>query len=223
MGLLIPSQTKLSCLQVKIADSSAEILECKNLIAESYYQAFGISLSDRSFNLKQKVELYPHYYLMGIIKDELVATIGLYLYNINSQHYTNVTDKKIELALEKEGLAGIISAKNKRELSKFAVKKEWRNKGIAKPFIGLSHSKHFIHLIGDGSHILVNSAISPTFKILNSLGIKSRRLEVVPANRIYKNYRKNQQMETRLTIPYFDIPSNWYNFKLPGYYSIASN
>lgn len=222
MTLSILTKTKSYCLQVKIANNSAEILECQNLIAETYYENFGISLSDRSFNVKQKVELYPHYYLMGTIDDRLVATVGLYLYNINSQQYTNVTDNKIESALKKEGLAGAVSAKNKRELSKFVIKKEWRNKGIARPFIGVAHCKNFIHLIGDGSHILVNSALSPTFKILDSLGIKSRPIEIVPARKIYQNYRKKQQMETRVTIPYFDIPSKWYNFKLPGNYEIAA-
>ena len=54
MSLLVMTETKSYCLQVRVADNSAEILECQNLIAETYYEAFGISLSDRSFNLKEK-------------------------------------------------------------------------------------------------------------------------------------------------------------------------
>lgn len=219
---LVMTKTESYCLQVKVADSNAEIVECQSLIADIYYENFGISLCDRSFNPQEKVELYPHYYLMGIVKDELVATMGLYLYNINSQQYANVTDREIESALSKEGLDGIVSSKNKRELSKFLVKKEWRNKGLSKAFLGLAHSKDFIHLIGDGSHILVNTAFSPIFKVLDSIGIKSQLIKTIPANKVYPNYRSDRAMETRLTIPYFDIPSCWYNFKLPGEYTINS-
>lgn len=210
-------------LQVKVADSSADILECQSLIAESYQEEFGISLCDRSFNPKEKVELYPHYYLMGTIEDELVATMGLYLYNIQSQQYAYLTDREIESALNKEGLDAIVSSKNKRELSKFVVKKEWRNTGVSKAFLGLAHSKDFIHLIGDGSHILINTAFSPMFKVLDSIGIKSQAIKTTPANKIYPNYRSDRPLETRLTVPYFDIPSCWYNFNLPGQYPIETN
>lgn len=217
------TKTRSYSLQVKVAESNAEIVECQSLIADIYSENFGISLCDRSFKPQEKIELYPHYYLMGIVDDELVATIGLYLYNINSQQYARVTDREIESFLSKEGLDLIVSSKSKRELSKFVIKKEWRNKGLSKVFLGLAHSKDFIHSIGDGSHILVNTAFSPMFKVLDSIGIDSKLIKTIPANKVYPNYYSDRAMETRLTIPYFDIPSYWYHFNLPGEYKIELN
>ena len=220
MNSLVLTKTESYCLQVKVAETNAEILECQSLIADIYYETFGISLSDLSFNPKEKIELYPHYYLMGTIKDELVATMGLYLYNINSQQYGNLTDRQIDSFLDREALDTLVSSRNKRELNKFVIKKEWRNKGLSKAFLGLAHSKDFIHLIGDDSHILINTAFSPMFKVLESIGITSQLIKTIPANKVYSNYHRNRPMEIRLTIPYFDIPSYWYNFNLPGEYTI---
>ncbi|MGF1490775.1 MAG: hypothetical protein ACFBSE_27090 [Prochloraceae cyanobacterium] len=220
---LVITKTQSYSLQVKLAETNAEIVECQSLIADIYYENFGISLCDRSFKPQEKIELYPHYYLMGLVNEELVATIGLYLYNINSQQYARVTDREIESVLNKDGLDLIVSSKSKRELSKFVIKKEWRNKGLGKVFLGLAHSKDFIHSIGDGSHILVNTAFSPMFKVLDSIGIASKLIKTVPSNKVYPNYYSDRPMETRITIPYFDIPSCWYHFNLPGEYIIEVN
>lgn len=210
------------CLQLRIAKSHSEVLQCKSLVAEVYYKKLGITFSDSSFDAEAKIELYPHQYLMGLVDDELVATMGLYLHSTNPERYGKVTEEDIDRLLVEAGAANRYSGKYIRELSKFVVKDEWRNKGIGKILMGAAHSKDFIHMDEAQPHLLVACANSSIFKYFSdSLGIRTRSIKPVPFYKIHELYRSDHEpMESRLTIPELDIPEHWYNAKLPTEYEI---
>jgi hypothetical protein len=213
---------KSFCLDIQIAKTDSDILQCQSLISKIYYKNLGITFSNYTFNPESKIELYPHHYLMGLVNGELVACIGLYLHSTNPERYGKVTDEEIDKLLEESGASNRYSGKYKRELTKFVVKEEWRNQGIGKFFLGAAHSKYFIHMDEDKPHILVNCAIFSMFKrFWEPLEIRTRILKPVPIYKIHEFYRSNSNpMESRLTIPDIDIPPQWYHLKLPGKYEI---
>jgi hypothetical protein len=209
--------TKQFCIQFQIAQSEAEVRQCQSLISEVYYQKMGITFAESHFDPEAKIELYPHHYLMGIINGELVATMGLYLHSTNPERYGQVTEQDINRLLAEIGVAQQYSGKNIRELSKFVVKDNWRKQGIGKLLMGVAHCQDFIHFQEQQPHLLVTCANRSIFDFFSDcLGIRTRLLKPVPFFKIHEFYRSGQQpMESRLSIPELDIPSQWYRLKLP--------
>lgn len=212
------------CLQFKIAKSHFEFHQCQSLIAEIYYKKLGITFDESKFDPDAKIELYPHHYLTGLVNGELVATMGLYLHSTNPERYGKVNEQDIDKLLLQAGVANRYSGKYIRELSKFVVKEEWREKGIGKLLMGASHSKDFIHMDEDKPHLLVACANRSIFKYFSdSLGIHTRTIKSVPFYKIHELYRSaHDSMESRLTIPDIDIPAKWYHAKLPSEYELEN-
>ncbi|MBD2728885.1 GNAT family N-acetyltransferase [Nostoc sp. FACHB-892] len=214
--------TKLTC-KFKIAKSPLENHQCQSLISEIYYKKLGITFSESHYDIEAKIELYPHHYLMGLVNDELVACMGLYLHSTNPERYAKVTEEDIEQLLIPVGVANRYSGKNIRELSKFVVKDEWRNKGIGKLLMGVAHSKDFIHMNEEKPHLLVACANVSIFKYFSdALNIHTRIIKPVPFYKIHEFYRAGSEpMESRLIIPDIDIPAQWYQHSpIPGEYEI---
>ncbi len=210
------------CLQFKIAKSQDELSQCQSLISEVYYKKLGITFSEFQFNVEAKIELYPHHYLMGLVDDELIATMGLYLHSTNPERYGKVTAQDIDRLLVEAGVADRYSGKDIRELSKFVVKAEWQNKGIGKLLMGAAHSKDFIHMGEDKPNVLVSCANRSIFNYFSDfLGIQTRIIKPVPFYKIHEFYRsEHSPMESRLTIPDTDIPAKWYHAQLPREYEL---
>jgi GNAT superfamily N-acetyltransferase len=202
----------------QIAKTNYDVSQCRSLIAEVYYKKMGITFADDTFDIENKIELYPHHYLMGLVQGELVACIGLYLHSTNPERYGKVTDIEVDMLLKKAGVCRKYSGKYKRELTKFVVKEEWRNKGIGKRLLAAAHSKDFIHMNEEKPHVLINCATLSMFKhFWQPLGIGNRPIKPVPIYKIHEFYRHHQIMESRLTIPSLDIPARWYHFQIPGH------
>lgn len=213
---------KLMC-QFRVAESSVEIHQCQSLISEIYYKKMGITFSESGYDIEAKIELYPHHYLMGLVDDELVACMGLYLHSTNPERYGKVTEEEIDHLLIEVGAANRYSGKHIRELSKFVVKDEWRNKKIGKLLMGVAHSKDFIHINEKQPHLLVACANVSIFKYFSdALNIRTRIIKPVPFYKIHEFYRADSEpMESRLTIPDVDIPAQWYHYSpIPGEYEI---
>lgn len=226
MNSTVTDQNQLEkklCLQFKIAKSDSEVVQCQSLISEVYYQKLGITFSESSYDIESKIELYPHIYLMGLIDSELVATMGLYLHSTNPERYGKVTAQDIDKLVAEAGFANKYSGKYIRELSKFVVKPEWRKKGIGKLLMGVSHSKDFIHYKQEQPNLVVACANRSIYKYFaDSLSINTRIIKPVPFHKIHEFYRSGDEpMESRLIIPELDIPSQWYETKLPREYEIS--
>ncbi|NEP00061.1 MAG: hypothetical protein F6K58_15545 [Symploca sp. SIO2E9] len=227
MNLNLIAQNKVAqklSLQFKIAKSNFEVFKCQSLISEVYYKKLGITFSKSQFDPDAKIELYPHRYLMGLVDDKLVATMGLYLHSTNPERYGKVTGQDISRLLVEAGVANKYSEKDIRELSKFVVKDGWRNQGIGKLLMGIAHSQDFIHMDEDKPHLLVACANRSIFNYFSdSLGISTRPIKPVPFYKIHEFYRStHDSMESRLTIPDIDIPAKWYNAKLPREYELVN-
>lgn len=224
LELEVASDKSSMQLEFKLAESYSEIAECKSLIAHAYFDRFGIQFSNNNPDSTEKIELFPHRYLMGLVKDEVIAVMGLYLHSTNPERYANVTVQDIYKLLVEAGLESKYSGKNNRELSKFVVKDKWQNYGVGKYLIGVSHSKNFIHFDGNLDSLILSCANQSIYKkFIDPLGIQTRLIRAMPFNKILEWYfSENELMECRLTIPDIDIPPYWYNFKLPGKIQIAN-
>ncbi len=227
MALDLISQVNVAkkiLVQFKIACSNVEIRQCQALISEVYYKKLGITFSESVNDIDTKIELYPHNFLMGLVDDELVACMGLYLHSTNPERYGKVTEQDIDKLLVESGAANRYSGKYIRELSKFVVKDEWRNKGIGKLLMGVAHSKDFIHMDEEQPHLLVSCANVSIFKYFSDvLDIHTRTIKPVPFYKIHEFYRAEREpMESRLTIPDIDIPPQWYyHSPIPGEYEMS--
>ncbi|MBH8561555.1 GNAT family N-acetyltransferase [Nostoc sp. CENA67] len=206
----------------KIAESRSETRQCQSLVSEVYYKKLGISFSETEYDIEAKIELYPHHYLMGVVNDEIVACMGLYLHSTNPERYGKVTEQDIDQLLIEAGAANRYSGKHIRELSKFVVKDEWRKKGLGKLLMGAAHSRDFIHMNEEQPHLLVSCANTSIFQYFSdTLEIRTRTIKPVPFYKIHEFYRADREaMESRLTIPDIDIPAKWYNATIPGEYQL---
>lgn len=204
-------------VEFKLAKSSYEIAECKLLITQTYFDQFGIQFSDNNADPIKKIELFPHHYLMGLVEDEVIAVMGLYLHSTNPERYANVTVQDIQKLLVEAGAESRYSGENNRELSKFVVKDKWQRYGVGKHLIGISHSKDFIHFDGFQDSLVLSCANQPIYKkFTDPLGIQTRMIKAVPFHKILEFYFSGDElMECRLTIPDIDIPAHLYNLNLP--------
>ncbi|NEO80017.1 hypothetical protein [Moorena sp. SIO4G3] len=201
-----------------MAESREEILKCQSLISQIYFKQFGIRFSSTQPNPSNKIELLPHYYLMGIYNGELIATMGLYLHSTDLERYANVTAQDIEQILLEAQAIDRYSGENFRELTKFVIKEQWQGKGIGKLLMGVAHSQDFIHFDGKHENLVVSCGNASIFhNFPDYLNIKTRFIKYVPYNKLFKFYvSKTEPMECRLSIPDLDIPEEWYRFKIPG-------
>ncbi|HEY9799443.1 MAG TPA: hypothetical protein V6D25_03720 [Leptolyngbyaceae cyanobacterium] len=208
----------------KVAEAESEVLQCQSLIAQVYYKELGITFSN-TYNPEAKIELWPHHYLMGLVNDELVSTISLYVHSTNLKRYGGVTFEDIDSLLAEAEVTHKYSGNCIRELTKFVVKENWRKKGIGKLLMAVAHSKKFIQIKEDKPHLLcITSKVSTFNYFLAPIGIKTRLIKLIPAFKIHELYSNERDpMESRLIIPDLDIPKKWYNLKLPAEYQITSN
>ncbi|BBD70629.1 hypothetical protein NIES4072_69960 [Nostoc commune NIES-4072] len=208
----------------KVAETEAEVLQCQSLIAQVYYKELGITFSS-TYNPENKIELWPHHYLMGLVNDELVSTISLYIHSTNLERYGGVTSEDIDSLLAETEVPCKYSGNYIRELTKFVVKENWRKKGIGKLLMAVAHSKNFIQINEEKPHLIsITSKLSTFNYFLDPIGIKTRLIKLIPAFKIHELYSNERDpMQSRLIIPDIDIPKQWYNLKLPAEYQITSN
>jgi GNAT superfamily N-acetyltransferase len=212
-----------SQIQIKIAQTSAEINQCKSLISEIYYQKLGITFSDSISDAEAKIEVYPQYYLMALCSEILIGTIGLYTNGTNAERHGKVTEQDVNILLTEAKVINRYLGKYLRELTKFVVKDEWQNKGIGKVLLAAAHSQDFIHINEEKPHVLVSCATFSIFEYFaNALNIRTRRIKPMPFYKVHEHYRSHDNpLETRLSIPDIDIPKELYFAKLPFEYTSA--
>ena len=219
----IITSKKTANITIKLAQNNLEVKQCKNLIKQVYYQDFnGVTLSDTICDPAKRIELYPQYYLMGLVGDQLVAVLGLYTEGTNGERHGKVTPQEIAQLLQKAGVLHKYSGYQLREVTKFVVKKEWRGQGIGKIMFGAAHSQDFIQINESRPTLLVScSSVSIFNKFSDGIGIRSRTIKPMPYYEIHKHYSSAENpVETRLIIPELDIPEYCFNVSLPTKFSL---
>jgi hypothetical protein len=210
-------------LEVRIAQTRAEILSCQQLIAETYSREYEVVFSDDHYDLEAKIEPWPHRYVMGLVDGEHVAACGLYLRDTYVERFGQVSDSEIQALLDAGGAGGRFSASNKRELTKLVVARRFRGTGLGRHFLAAAHARGFLQLDADTPHLLVICARRSIWEHLHDrLGIRTRFIKPFPLYKIHELYRSaTDPMDSRLIIPDVDIPACWYDLALPAVLNLA--
>src|SRR5947208_16993368 len=96
-------------MEVRLARSHHDVVQCKELIAETYNDEYSVSFSDDAYDLDARIERWPHRYLMGIVAGDLVASVGLYLRDTYVESFGNVSDQEIDGLIREAGAAPCFS------------------------------------------------------------------------------------------------------------------
>jgi hypothetical protein len=211
-------------MRLQIARTRSEALQCQHLIAEVYNRAYEVVFSDDSYDLEAKVEPWPHRYLMGLVKDELVATVGLYTHETYVERFGNVSNAEINALICAAGAAPRFSAATKREITKLAVRLECRGRGYGRFVLACANSRFFLQ---DGRPaeepaVLVSCGKRSIWEELwHAAGIHTRPIKAFPRYKVHELYCSPQDpMDSRLVLPEVDIPKRWYDRQLPGDYEV---
>lgn len=205
-------------VRVSVATRRAEVLRCQYFIAESYNQHYAIMFSEDVFDLEARIEPYPHRYIMATVEGELVAAMGLYIRETYVERYAGVTDEEIAAELERSGVADQHQGAVKRELTKLVVKDGWHGRGLARLLHDVGHARAFVEADAEGPVlVMVCARLSVYQSLFAPRGvIGSRFLAPFPRYPIHSVYRSEADpMETRMTIPALDVPTELRELSLP--------
>jgi len=210
-----------TCLEIRLARRSAEMVACQYLIKETYGRHYNIVFSKTHIDLNLKIEPYPHHYAMGLVDGELVACAGMYTKNTYVERYGDVGDADIARTLTEAGMPERISWP-RREYTKLVVRDGWGGRGIGRFFFAATHSKDFICPGEDKPPLLLACAKLSVFRNLyDASNLRARVIKPFPHYKVHELYRsEDDPMESRLLLPDVDIDPQWYNLSLPGTFEL---
>jgi GNAT superfamily N-acetyltransferase len=207
-------------LLLRRAESRADVLRCRQLIAEVYNRDYEVVFSEDHYDLAAKIEPWPHRFLMALHGGELIAACGLYTHNTYVERFGQISDEDL-WRMVREADVTACDVRQRREFTKMSVRHEWRGRGIATWLTGAGHSKQFTEVDSDGAVMVFCAKMSIINNIFHRAGLNTRRIKEFPFYKVHELYRSpDDPMESRLIIPAVDIPERWYLLNLPGEYEI---
>jgi hypothetical protein len=211
-------------MALRLARTRADVLACQYLVAEVYNKEYEVVFSDDRYDLDAKIEPWPHRYIMGTVRGELVATAGLYLENTYVERFGDVSDQEIQQIIDAAGGAPRFGAARKREITKVSVRRDRRGVGYGRFLLGCAHSRYFLQSATPPEKpvVLVCCAKRSIWEGLwHRAGIGTRRIKEFPFYRAHELYRSAEDpMDSRVIVPEIDIPARWYDRPLPGEYEV---
>lgn len=201
------------------AESSADILRCRQLIAEVYNRDYEVVFSEDHYDLAAKIEPWPHRFLMALHGQELVAACGLYTHNTYVERFGQVSEGELRSMLREADAT--CDLHQRREFTKMSVRHGQRGQGIGAWLTGAAHSRHFTEVDQDQAVMVFCAKLSIINNIFHRVGLRTRRIKEFPFYKVHELYRSpDDPMESRLIIPALDIPERWYQLQFPGEYEI---
>jgi GNAT superfamily N-acetyltransferase len=208
-------------LLLRCAESAADVLRCRRLIAEVYNRDYEVVFSEDHFDLAAKVEPWPHRFLMALHAEDLVAACGIYTHNTYVGRFGQISENDLRRTVAEADAAGLCDLMRHRELTKLSVRHEWRGRDIAPWLLGAAHSRHFTEVDRDNAVMVFCAKLSIIENLYNRAGLRTRRIKEFPFYKVHELYHSAEDpMESRLMIPALDIPQRWYELALPGEYAI---
>jgi len=211
-------------MALRVARTRGDVLQCQYLIAEVYNKEYEVVFSDDSYDLDAKVEPWPHRYLMGLVDDQLVCCMGLYVRQTYVERFGNVSDEEIDALIRESGGSPRFAAARKREITKLSVRPDQRGHGYGGFMLGASMARDFLQVDGvpDEPHILVACSKRSLWDVLwHPAGIRTRVIKPFPIYKVHERYSSPQDpMDSRLVVPELDIPPRWYDRPIPGEYEV---
>ncbi|HEX2574365.1 MAG TPA: hypothetical protein VH877_32755 [Polyangia bacterium] len=205
-------------MQVRMADGPSDIKACQQLIAEVYGRYYGVTFSYDRVDPDACIESYPDRYLVGLVNGEIVAVTGLYVEQTYIERFGGVTNAEIDAMLAAAGVAERYSSRRKLEATKLVVRDGWTGRGLARKLHVAAQSREFLQRDDTQPYIItVCAKLSVFHHLYTEVGIRTRTIKPFPEYPAHERYRSPKDpMESRLIIPDLDIPSQWYNFRLPA-------
>jgi GNAT superfamily N-acetyltransferase len=207
-------------LSFAIAQSAADIMRSRALIAEIYNREYEVMFSDDHYDLVAKVEPWPHRYLMGRINGELACAAGLYLHSTYVERFGLISDEDIGAMRLRAGLSDATGLP-KREITKLVVHPKYRGLGLSRTLMGAAHARDFLQTDERTPNLLLCSKRSLVSSIHNHVGIRPRLIRPFPIYKIHEFYASPADpMDSYLILPEIDVPPALYNRRIPGDYEI---
>jgi GNAT superfamily N-acetyltransferase len=209
-------------VNMRMAETRAEVLRCRNLIAEVYNRQYGVVFSSDSYDLEAKIEPWPHRYLIGTSRRDLVCTAGLYLHDTYVERFGGVSPGEIDAELDRLGAAGH-SSQRLREITKVVVAPDYRGRGVARILLAAAHSRAFLQQDATEPYAVVSCAKLSIYRHIFEPVVTMHRLKAFPVYRVHEHYRSAEDpMESRIVAPSLDVPARYYEHALPGSYDLRS-
>ena len=204
-------------VRLEIATTSADVLRCRQLVAEVYNRRYGVVFSQDTYDLDAKIEPWPHRFLMGTIGGEIAAVCGLYVRNTYVERFGLVTHDEVEARLRLAGLGGRYDAAARRELTKLVVAPCWRNSGLGPLFIAIAPARAFVETRAERPPLVTFCVVRSMGRLVQRHGIRPRHLKPFPYYKVHELYRSERNpMDSYLVIPELDVPDRFRDLRIPG-------
>jgi hypothetical protein len=204
-------------LRLEIAESSADVLRCRQLVAEVYHGRYGVMFSRDTYDLDAKIEPWPHRFLMGKMGDELAAVCGLYVRNTYVERFGLVTDAEIAATLREAGVEGQYDPAARRELTKLVIAPRLRNSGLGPLMVAIAHARSFVELDSVRAPLVTFCVVRSMRRLVERHGIRPRHLKPFPLYKVHELYRSERNpMDSYLVIPHLDVPGSFRDLRIPG-------
>jgi hypothetical protein len=210
-------------MRLTVAESEAEVLRCKQLIASVYNRQYGVVFSREGHDLDAKVEPWPHRYLMAVSGEALAATFGLYVRDTYVERFGGIHPEEIEETVALAAPGGEYAGAPRRELTKLVVAPPWRTLGLSPAMYAAAHSRAFLDAdLQRPPIVLTCMKRSIHGRVVERLGIRARHLKTFPVYKVHEQYRSPRDpMDSYLTLPDHDVPPVFRDLVLPGHYDLV--
>lgn len=209
-------------IRIAIAESSGEVLRCRQLVGDVYHRRYGVVFSSDTYDLDRKIEPWPHRFLMALAGAELVAACGLYVRNTYVERFGLVTDAEVAASLRAAGVNGAYDPAARRELTKIVVSPRLRNSGLGPLFMAIAHARGFLE-VGAASPPLVTFCVVRSMRrLIERHGIRPRAMKPFPYYKVHELYRSERNpMDSYLVIPHLDVPAPFRELAVPGEHDLT--
>jgi hypothetical protein len=209
-------------MRLEIAERSADVLRCRQLVAEVYNRRYGVMFSRDTYDLDAKIEPWPHRFLMGKVGDELSAVCGLYVRNTYVERFGLVTDEEVGARLREAGVDGAYDPGARRELTKLVVAPHLLNSGLGPLFIAIAHARSFVELEAERPPLVTFCVVRSMRRLVERHGIRARRLKPFPHYKVHELYRSERNpMDSYLVIPHLDVPTRFRDLRVPAEHDLS--
>ncbi len=204
-------------IRLEVARRPADVLRCRQLVAEVYHARYGVVFSQDTYDLDAKIEPWPHRFLMGSMGGELAAVCGLYLRNTYVERFGLVTHDEVEAQLRGAGVSGRYDAAARRELTKLVVAPRWRNSGLGALFVAIAHARAFADMGTERPPLVTFCVVQSMRRLMQRHGMRPRHLKPFPYYKVHELYRSERNpMDSYLVIPELDVPNRFRDLRIPG-------
>ena len=210
-------------LRLEIATTSAEVLRCKQLVAEVYNGRYGVVFSHDRYDLDAKIEPWPHRFLMGLIDGEIAAVCGLYMKDTYVERFGGVTRDDFAACLEAAGVDGSRGAGQVREFTKLVLSPRWLNSGLGPLFVAISHARAFAELDAARPPLVTFCIVRSMKRLVERHGVRPRHLKPFPHYKVHELYRSERNpMDSYVVIPHLDVPQHFRDLRIPGEHDLTT-